>query len=91
MGRGDELDRLPAYHTRAAKTCWLLIGVGTVFLFSGGSVWPTRVALAAVILTNLEAAAISCLLPRWRTDVTSVFHALGDRRADCGRPGPSPC
>jgi CDP-diacylglycerol--glycerol-3-phosphate 3-phosphatidyltransferase len=71
--------RLPAYHTRAAKTCWLLIGIGAVVVFAGGPSWPIRIALVAVILTNLEATAISLVLPEWKTDVVSIYHALRSR------------
>lgn len=74
--------RLPAYHTRAAKTCWLLVAIGAVILLSGGPSWPTTVAISAVVLTNLEAIAIGLTLPRWRSDVVSLYHVLRDRRRE---------
>lgn len=74
--------RLPAYHTRAAKTCWLLISIGAVILLAGGPHWPATVAIAAVLLTNLEAIAIGLVLPRWRSDVTSIYHVVRDRRRE---------
>ncbi len=53
--------RIPSYHTRAAKTCWLLMLVGVLSLFLGWSIWPLRIALIGVTLTNSEAIAITYL------------------------------
>jgi CDP-diacylglycerol--glycerol-3-phosphate 3-phosphatidyltransferase len=71
--------RWPSYHTRAAKTSWFLILVGAGCLFGGWNLWPLRMALAAVILTNLEALLITTLVPGWRSDVGSVFQILRER------------
>lgn len=68
--------RLPAYHTRAAKTCWLLVSIGAVTLLAGGPLWPARVAMISVILTNIEAMAITFVLKSWRADVISIWHAV---------------
>ncbi|MDP6557640.1 MAG: CDP-alcohol phosphatidyltransferase family protein [Pirellulaceae bacterium] len=78
--------RLPSYHTRSAKTCWLLTSIGAISLFSGWSVWPLRIASAAVAFTNLEAIAITTVLPKWRTDITSIYHACRDTRNTRQRP-----
>ena len=72
--------RWPSYHTRAAKTSWLLTIVGIVSLFSGWSLWPFRLALVAITLTNLEALLITLICPRWHADVTSIYHAWRDHR-----------
>jgi cardiolipin synthase len=71
--------RWPSYHTRAAKTSWFLILVGAGCLLGGWNLWPLRVALAAVTLTNLEALLITILSPNWQTDVESIFHVLRER------------
>ena len=71
--------RWPSYHTRAAKTSWFLMLVGAVCLLGGWSVWPLRIALAAVTLTNLEALLITILATGWRSDVESVLHVLRER------------
>ncbi len=71
--------RWPSYHTRAAKTGWLLFMLGTIGLFTGWSLWPLRIAFAAATLTNLEAFLITLISPAWRVDVTSVYHAWRDR------------
>ena len=72
--------RWPSYHTRAAKTSWFLILVGAVCLLGEWTLWPLRVALAAVTLTNLEALLITIVLPTWRADVGSIFRVWRGRR-----------
>jgi cardiolipin synthase len=74
--------RWPSYHTRAAKTSWLLILVAAVCLFLEWAVWPLRLAAVAIALTNLEALAITLLSPQWRIDVVSVWHVLRARARD---------
>lgn len=79
--------RMPSYHTRAAKTCWLLVGVAAIVLFAGGPTWPVRIALIAVTLTNVEAIAITAVLGRQRDDLPSLYHAWRSRRAERGGDG----
>lgn len=77
--------RWPSYHTRAAKTSWLLIIAGAIGLFMHWSPWPLRIALAATTVTNIEAILITIISPVWRADVTSVYHAwrdLGERSGE---------
>jgi cardiolipin synthase len=73
--------RIPSYHTRAAKTCWLLVGLATVSTLADWSVWPLRIASGAVVLTNLEAVAITAVLPDWTTEVRTLAAALRKRKA----------
>ena len=77
--------RVPSYHTRLAKTSWLLAAVAVVALLADGWVWPARLAAGMVVLTNLEATAITLASPAWRADVPSLYHAWRDR--DAGRCG----
>lgn len=72
--------KLPSYHTRAAKLGWLV--AGTVILYTVWTGDDTGVpwALALVVVTNVEAIAVGLVLPEWRTDVPSVWHALRIRR-----------
>jgi len=72
--------RWPSYHTRAAKTSWFLTAVAVIALFTGWEIWPLRVAAVAVTLTNIEALLITIISPRWRIDVTSIYHAWRDTR-----------
>lgn len=67
--------RWPSYHTRAAKTSWLLTAIAVIALFTDWSIWPLRIAASGVILTNLEALGITAISPQWRADVTSIYHA----------------
>lgn len=68
--------RLPSYHTWTAKGSWWLVSVGAIALFLDGPVWPIRVAMAAVVIANLEAAGITLVLREWRADVRSVLPLL---------------
>jgi cardiolipin synthase (CMP-forming) len=74
------MGRWPNYHTRAAKISWLLMGIAILAVFGDYSVWPARVALAAVTLTNVEATAITLLLGEWRADLPSIYHAWKIKR-----------
>jgi CDP-diacylglycerol--glycerol-3-phosphate 3-phosphatidyltransferase len=71
--------RLPSYHTRMAKTSWLFVSIAVVSLVARWPAWPLRIALIMVLVTNLEAAAISLVLKRWRVNVPSLIHALRSR------------
>ncbi len=82
--------RVPTYHTRLAKTSWLLIGIAIAALFLSDVTWPLRVAMISVLVTNLEQIAISFVIPRIQVNVTSVFHALHDKRRERDRKKP-PC
>ena len=75
--------RWPSYHTRAAKTSWFLILVGAVCLlgqWGHWELWPLRVALVAITLTNLEALLITILSPLWRADIETVLTVLHERK-----------
>jgi len=67
--------RIPSYHTRGAKITQWLILIGAVSLLLDYSSWPFRIAILAGTLTNLEATAITWILPEWRADVLSLAHA----------------
>ena len=73
--------RLPTYHTRAAKTSWGLITIGALTLLTGWAVWPFRITMLVVLLTNLEAILITARLQEWRVDVRSIFDILAEKRA----------
>ncbi len=73
--------RVPSYHTRAAKTSWFLICLGAISILGGWSVWPFRVAMAAVTFTNLETTLMTLLLEEWRADVASLYHVTRAERA----------
>jgi len=66
--------RVPSYHTYGAKFSQWLVLVGAVCLLLDYSVWPFRIAMLAVTLTNLEATAITWYLPEWKADVLTLLH-----------------
>jgi CDP-diacylglycerol--glycerol-3-phosphate 3-phosphatidyltransferase len=80
--------RFPSYHTRAAKTCWLLVSLAALAVFTSGLVWPVRVAAAAVVWTNLEATLMTFVLDRWQVNVPSLWHAWQIRKRGREDAGP---
>lgn len=66
--------RVPSYHTRGAKISQWFVLAGTVCLLLDYTLWPFRVAMFLVTLTNLEATAITWILPKWRADVLSILY-----------------
>lgn len=71
----------PTYHTRSAKTSWLLVSLGALSLFLGGPLWPLQVAAVVVVGANLEGTAITAILPQSRSDVASIRRAWQIRTA----------
>lgn len=72
--------KLPSYHTRAAKLGWLVTGIVILYTIWTGDDAGVPWALALVVVTNVEAIAVGLVLPEWRADVPSVWHALRIRR-----------
>lgn len=73
--------KIPSYHTYGAKTTQWLVLAGALCLLLEISVWPFRMAMLGVILTNLEATAITYHLKEWRADILTLWHVL-----PAGRP-----
>ncbi|MBX7168001.1 MAG: CDP-alcohol phosphatidyltransferase family protein [Pirellulales bacterium] len=73
--------RIPTYHTRGAKIGWLLASLAILLVFAAGAAWPLRVAGVWTLLVNLEALAITLVLPEAAVDVPSVLQALARRQA----------
>ncbi len=72
--------RFAAYHTRAAKTGWLLVSIAIISVFADWSPWPLRIACTGILLTNLEQTAITFVLLRPHVDIPSLYHAIKIRR-----------
>ncbi len=66
--------RLPALHTWAAKGAWVLVIAAVLVLLASGSPWPARIAMALIIVANLEALLIVLTLPVWRANVRTLWH-----------------
>lgn len=71
---------LPSYHNRLAKASWALAALAVVLLLLADTAVLLPWTFAAVMVTNLEAAAIGLLLPEWRANVAWVGEALRLRR-----------
>jgi len=72
--------RLTSYHTWLSKSLAILAGGVVLVLFAGGPGWPLRVLAPIVMVSCVEEMVITALLPRWRANVPSVFHALRLKR-----------
>ncbi|MCP4784481.1 MAG: hypothetical protein GY903_23395 [Fuerstiella sp.] len=71
--------RFPSYHTYGAKmTNYLVLG-GAVAMLLDWAIWPLRVAAVAGTMANLEAIAITFVLPTWRADVLTLLRVLPGR------------
>ncbi|HVH17668.1 MAG TPA: CDP-alcohol phosphatidyltransferase family protein [Myxococcota bacterium] len=68
--------RLTSYHTWAAKLTAVWMGGALLVLFGGGPVWPFHVGVALLVLEAAEEIAITCVLPAWKNDVPTLWHAL---------------
>jgi len=68
--------RVPSYHTYGAKVSQWFVLAGAICLLLDYLHWPFRVAMVLVTITNLEATAITWLLPKWRADVLTILHVL---------------
>ncbi len=66
--------RIPSYHTYGAKATQWIASIAGISLILGWSVWPMRLAVIAVTLTNLEATAITCVLKNWTADVLTILY-----------------
>jgi phosphatidylglycerophosphate synthase len=71
----------PSYHTWAAKLSAWLVAIGAIAVFAGWTPWPFRLAMVAVVITNIEAIAITRVLTEWSADVRSIWKAKARRDA----------
>ncbi|MGD9645165.1 MAG: CDP-alcohol phosphatidyltransferase family protein [Pirellulales bacterium] len=72
--------KIPTYHTRGAKTGWLLAGLTVVAIFAREWHWPVRALGIWELLVNVEAILITLVLPTSLVDVPSLYHAYTARR-----------
>ena len=75
--------RAPSYHTYGAKISQWFVLTGAICILLDYNIWPFRIAMFCVTLTNIEATAITWILPNWRADVLTIRHALllSDKRS----------
>lgn len=74
--------RVPSYHTYGAKITQWIASIAGVCLALHWTVWPLRIAVIAVTLTNIEATAITCVLKKWQADVLTFFHVWPSSKQD---------
>ena len=67
--------RLTSYHTWGAKASAIVMGAALLVLFAGGPSWPFHAAAVLLIAEAIEELAITSVLPRWTSDVPTLFHA----------------
>ena len=73
--------RLESFHTWGGRLSATVLGASALLLVAGGPSWPMRLAAATVVLADLEEIAMQVLLPEWRRDVPSLWHAVKRRGA----------
>ena len=66
---------MPSYHTWAAKLSSILLAFTLIAVLAGAPAWPVRLAAVFAFISMMEEIAITAILPRWQTDVSSVWHA----------------
>jgi CDP-diacylglycerol--glycerol-3-phosphate 3-phosphatidyltransferase len=72
--------RLTSYHTWAGKFASIPVSLAVIVFFASGPGWPFRIAMPMVIISCLEEIAVTLVLPEWRANVPSLWHALQIRR-----------
>jgi len=72
--------KFPSFHTYTAKVWGLLLLITTVSLFGFGYAKLLWLAIVLCWLNSLEEIVMTLILPEWKCDVLSIFHALNLRR-----------
>ncbi|MEP6618314.1 MAG: CDP-alcohol phosphatidyltransferase family protein [bacterium] len=75
----------PSYHAYSAKLWGLLLFLSLLLLLGAGNTAMLSIAVGAGILAQAEVFAITVVLPAWRHDVRSVWHALADVSSGSGK------
>ena len=69
--------REASYHMWSSKLWGITLVVAFyAMLVYGRAGWPVALAIYMGIVADLEGLAISTVLPEWKTDVRTIFHAL---------------
>lgn len=70
---------LPCYHTWGVKASAVLLGGSGFLLFAGASAIPFRIFSFLFVIAQIEVVAIILVLPEWRPNVHTLWHALHKR------------
>lgn len=68
--------RLTSYHTIGAKLSAVLMGISTIILFARGFALPFHISTVVLVVTQVEEICITIVLPSWRANVLTLWHAL---------------
>lgn len=68
--------RITSYHTWGAKLSAVLMGSAMLLLFARGPAWPFRLFTPVFVLAELEEICMTTILPEWRANVPSLWHAI---------------
>ena len=72
--------RITSYHTWMSKLSAVLVGSSGFFMFATGVTSPFEWTVPVLVLAGAEEVALTLLLPEWRANVPSFWHALKDGR-----------
>lgn len=67
--------RLTSYHTWAAKLSAVVMSISALLLFVTDIAWPFRIAAVFQVLEAVEEIAITFVLPRWESNIPTLWHA----------------
>jgi len=73
-------NRLTSYHTWSSKASSIFLGGAALILFTEGPAWPFRIATPLLILSGIEEIFMTAILPQWRANVPSLWHAMAIER-----------
>jgi CDP-diacylglycerol--glycerol-3-phosphate 3-phosphatidyltransferase len=68
--------RVPSFHAWAGKAAAVAMSAGTLLLLGPDRPWTLRLAALLQVLAGLEETAMVLVLPAWRANVPSLWHAL---------------
>ena len=68
--------RMTSYHTWTTKLSLVLIGIGVLLASLGGPLWLFRLAVPFLVFAGVEEIAITTILPRWQSDVPTLWQAI---------------
>lgn len=67
--------RLTSYHTFGARASGVLLSISFVIVLATGIRWPFMLATGVLVLSAVEEMVITSILPMWKANVPSIWHA----------------
>lgn len=75
-----KFQKFPSFHTYTAKIWGLTLLVATVGLFGFNYSKTLWLAIAFCLINSIEEIMMTLLLPEWKCDILSIFHAINLRQ-----------